>query len=86
MPDKFDPMKGERKGSAWIAILAMLDDREWHPWSEVVSHIADESGLQAKMISNLLHDGVQNGVFDRQGKYHRDPAYNTRAIRLQVQP
>lgn len=69
MECEWDPSRGERLGPAWDRIKKELRDGEWNPWTEVVSVIEPGSGLQAKTVRNLLHDGVRHGYLATTGRY-----------------
>lgn len=81
-----EQMIGERIAPVWRRILDVLADGEWHAWSEVVDSVTSGSGCQEKTISNLLHRAASGGAPVRRGRYHRDPARNTRAVRLLPEP
>ncbi|MBT2508851.1 hypothetical protein J7I98_23780 [Streptomyces sp. ISL-98] len=74
----FNPTSSTRLAPAWNAALALLTGGAWQPWTDVVTAMTGASDIKAVTASNLLHDGVRNGTFDRQGD-HRNA---TRRIRL----
>jgi len=74
----FDPTKGTRLAPAWNTALTHLEDGDWHDWTTLVAAMTDATDIQPVTASNLLHDGVRNGTFERQGE-HRSA---TRQVRL----
>lgn len=65
----FDPMKGEKISQVWTGILQVLEDGKSHSWSEVIGTVLQSVNVQAKTVSNLIHDGVNAGYFARTGNY-----------------
>jgi len=67
----FQPRPGSRIGPAWDEVLEVLEDGQWHSWNHIVVDVSELYEVQVKTASNLLHEGVRHGVFERRGKYHK---------------
>lgn len=74
----FDPNHSPRLAPAWNAALDYLADSRWHPWTNVVDAMTSVTDIQTVTASNLLHDGVRNATFERQGEHSK----GTRQLRL----
>jgi hypothetical protein len=67
--DGFDLDYPSKIAPACRQIAEMLNDGEWHQWSETTGAVTVEHELKPKTVCNLLHGMVKTGGIERRGNY-----------------
>jgi hypothetical protein len=71
MATGYELTMGERMRPAWVAVLGVLDDGEWHTTDELVAAGVRASDVLAVTVYNIVLGGRKHGVLERKGRRGR---------------
>lgn len=66
-----DPQVAPRLAPALLAMLAMLADRRWHPWAEVLAVGLRDTDIAVRTLEARVSQAVGLGWLARRGEWSR---------------